>query len=423
VLVTKPELVTQIFRNDNIFVKGGNIKKIPHSAFARIFGVNIIYSNGHLYKSFMEIIKPGIQRKFDLSPAQTHSAWLAQQLLQQQAQRPDTGVEIEHDILKWAISIFVEYFLDLNPDSVRDHVQNLQEEMDTLKVGISTRLHSFIFTLFPSLERVYWLLPSGNRGVRIADRLEGLLMDLAKTAHEGQTSTAEPRDDDKLIHRLKRAYADGAISDYHFRCNLKQLFVAGVENTDIVLNSVIWELGKNVPLQSRLRKEIFTFLPERYSESDLDELPLLTATIYEILRLYPPLLTLINRYTAEPVCLGPISNAPIPKGTWIGWHAYGTHTDPNIWGPSAHEFDPDRWGHDKVTINNRFRSTQVRGKYVPFATHTRRCLGSKFAIMHMKIALCELLRVSEWEQDSSYAPSLVTVGYPFPQLDFSGMKR
>lgn len=414
VLVTRPELVTQVFRNDDIFVKGGNIKKIPYSTFARIFGVNIIDSHGPLHISFTEIIKPGIQRKFDLNPAKVSSAQLAQSFLRQQAQQPDSGVVIEHEVLKWALHIFVESFLDLNPDSVREHIQSLQDAMDTFKAGVTTKLQAFIYNVFPSLERLYWLIPSGNYGMCIADTLEDLILDLAKITAEDQTSAAEPCDHEKLIYRLRSAYMEGAISEHHFHCNLKQLFIAGVENTDVVLNSVMWELGKNLSLQSRLRHELLTFLPDRYSESDLDELPLLTATIYEILRLYPPLINLINRYTSEPVYLGSESNHPIPKGTWIGWHSYGTHTDPNIWGPSAREFDPDRWGSDNITINSMFRSMQVKGKYFPFATHARRCLASKFAITHMKIALCELLRALEWERDGDYNLSLVTVGRSIP---------
>ncbi|RAL16166.1 putative sporulation-specific N-formyltyrosine oxidase Dit2 [Aspergillus homomorphus CBS 101889] len=408
VLATRPDLVAQIFRQDDIFIKGGNIKKIPHSTFARIFGVNIIDSHGALHTSFTEIIKPGIQRRFDLEPAKASSAQLAESLLREQAQHPAKGVGIDHGIMEWAVRVFADSFLDLDAERVQVYFPRVVEAMDRFKDGVATRLQTLLYNIFPSLERLHWLLPSGHYGVRIADRLEDLIMELAELTDEDHANATRSRDNEQVIHRLRKAYRAGSITKYHYRCNLKQLFIAGVENIDIVLNSALWELGKNVALQRRLRHEVLTKLPGNYTESDLDELPLLTATVYETLRLYPPLINLINRYTSEPVQFGSDTTHPLPKDTWVGWHSYGTHTDPCVWGTSAREFDPDRWGWDTVTIHNMFRGMQVKGKFFPFATHGRRCLASKFALTQMKLALCELLRRVEWERDEDYNLSLVT---------------
>ncbi|RAH64614.1 cytochrome P450 monooxygenase xanG, partial [Aspergillus aculeatinus CBS 121060] len=404
VVVTRPELIAQVFRNDGIFAKGGNIKKLPYSSFARIFGVNIIDSHGALHDSFTEIIKPGLQRRFDLNPARQSSQQLAQILLRQQAHRPGSGVEVQHPTLDWAIDVVADSFLDLTPGQIAKYRAGLHEAMHRFVTGVSTKLQTLIYSVVPGLERWPWLMPSGDYGIRIVDTLEARIQDLAAINSkdavlvEKQQEVPTESNDDKLIHRMRHALRKGDISEYHFRCNLNQLFIAAVENIDIVLNSAMWELGKNLTLQERLRQEVVAMLLQRrhgYGESDLDALPLLTATIYEVLRLYPPLINLINRYTTEPVCLGTESSSPIPAGTWVGWHAYGTHTDPSAWGPSAREFDPDRWGSDPVAIN-MFRSMQVKGKYLPFTTHARRCLASKFAITVLKVALCELLLSVEW---------------------------
>ena len=396
VLVTKPELVSQIFRHNDTFVKGGNIKKIPNGAAARLFGVNIIDSHGSLWKLFTEIIKPGIQRPFDVSFIKQTSASLVQHLVRDQEQAPHCGVRVDSLLQRWAISIFSEYFLDLDSQQIKDSMAPIQHVLDLKKTSLTVK----VFFIFPFLERVHWLFPSGRRGFAIVDQLEKILMDLIEMPDD------KVRDENKMIPRLKRAYAEGRISEYYLRSNLKQLFVAGVENTEMVLNSVMWELARRPGLQGRLREEIRS-VPETYSEAHLDNLPLLTATIYETMRLYPPLLSLINRYTSEPVCLG--SDMPIPAGTWVGWHAYGTQTDPNVWGPSAHEFDPDRWGQDIDAVKNMFRTQQARGKFLPFATHARKCLGMRFAIVQLKIALCEMLRTVEWSEDKDYQLSLLTV--------------
>ncbi|RAH84241.1 cytochrome P450 [Aspergillus japonicus CBS 114.51] len=418
VLVARPELVTQVFRNDEIFIKGGNIQKIPYSAFARIFGVNIIDSHGPLHDSFTEIIKPSLQRRFDLDPLRSSSKQLAQSLLLQQGCQPGSGVEIQHLTLDWAIEVFAESFLDLSPDRIAEHRPGVHEAMHRFVSGVSTKLQALVYSVFPGLERWPWLMPSGDYGIRIVDTLEARIRNLAEIASQDPSPAAPHQpshyDNEKLVHRLRRALERGDISEDHFRGNLNQLFIAAVENIDIVLNSAMWELEKNPTLQDRLRQEVLALLPANqqagYAESELDALPLLTATVYEALRLYPPLINLINRSTTEPVCLGSASNRPLPTGTWVGWHAYGTHTDPGVWGPSAREFDPDRWGSDPVSIRNTFRSMQVKGKYLPFTTHARRCLASKFAITVLKIALCEMLVAVEWQRDPEYKFELVKVG-------------
>ncbi|PYH84653.1 cytochrome P450 [Aspergillus uvarum CBS 121591] len=408
VVVTRPELVTQ----------GGNIKKLPYSVFARLFGVNIIDSHGALHDSFTEIIKPGLQRKFDLHPVRASSQRLAQSLQQQQKHRPGSRVEIQHSTLNWAIDVVADSLMDLSPERMAEHRPAVHEAMHRFLTGISTKLQTLLYSVFPGLERWPWLMPSGDYGIRIVDTLEARIQNLAEIASQDPSLAASHQpshyDNEKLIHRLRRALERGDISKDHFRGNLNQLFIAAVENIDIVLNSAMWELGKNPTLQNRLRQEVLAWLPANkqtgYSESDLDALPLLTATIYEALRLYPPLINLINRSTTQPVCLGSTSSRPLPTGTWAGWHAYGTHTDPSVWGASAREFDPDRWGCDPVSIRNMFRSMQVKGKYLPFTTHARRCLASKFAITVLKIALCELLVAVEWERDPEYKFELVKVG-------------
>ncbi|PYI27846.1 cytochrome P450 [Aspergillus indologenus CBS 114.80] len=415
VVVTRPELVTQVFRNDDIFAKGGNIKKLPYSAFARLFGVNIIDSHGALHDSFTAIIKPGLQRKFDLRPVRASSQRLARSLLRQQNHRPGSGVGIQHPTLDWAIDVVADSLLDLSPERMAEHRPAVHAAMHRFLTGISTKLQTLVYSAFPGLERWPWLMPSGDYGIRIVETLEARIRNLAEIASHDPRLAAphQPAQcyNEKLIHRLRRAWKRGDISEDHFRGNLNQLFIAAVENIDIVLNSAMWELGKNPPLQDRLRQEVLALLPANqqagYLESELDALPLLTATIYETLRLYPPLINLITRSTTQPVCLGSVTSRPLPTGTWVGWHAYGTHTDPGVWGPSAREFDPDRWGSDPVSIRNMFRSMQVKGKYLPFTTHARRCLASKFAITVLKIALCELLVAVEWERDPEYKFELV----------------
>ena len=139
-------------------------------------------------------------------------------------------------------------------------------------------------------------------------------------------------------------------------------------------------------------------------------MPYLTSVVYELLRLYPPVSQLINRVTREPAVLG--GKIAIPANTWVGWNAYGVQIDKRIWGPTAQKFVPERWGTTVEEMQSMFRKETVRGTYIPFNAHTRKCLGQGFALLEMKIILFELARRVEWTIHPDYKLKLTSVSIP-----------
>lgn len=126
-------------------------------------------------------------------------------------------------------------------------------------------------------------------------------------------------------------------------------------------------------------------------------MPYLTATVFELLRLYPPLPQLTNRKASETAVLG--GDFVISPNTLLGWTAFGVHTNKAVWGDDAREFVPERWGATVDTIQAKFRRENSRGAYIPFNAHARKCLGQKFALLQIKLVLFELVRSVEWVLD------------------------
>ena len=147
-------------------------------------------------------------------------------------------------------------------------------------------------------------------------------------------------------------------------------------------------------IQNNLRREVLESHVLDPTAETFDELPYLTAVVAEALRLYPPIPQLMNRLTQAIVQFGDIGE--LPKGTWVGWHAYGVHTDPKVWGPTARDFVPERWGAHSDVIHTRMRRETARGAYIPFNSHSRKCMGEGFALLEVKIALFELVRRVKW---------------------------
>ncbi len=85
------------------------------------------------------------------------------------------------------------------------------------------------------------------------------------------------------------------------------------------------------------------------------------------------------------------------------------HIDENVWGKDAKKFVPERWGKTVEEMQMKFRRECVRGAYIPFNAHTRKCLGQGFALLEMKMVLFEMVRRLGWTVDPGYKLKLTSV--------------
>lgn len=169
----------------------------------------------------------------------------------------------------------------------------------------------------------------------------------------------------------------------------------------------MWVLGRRPELQAALRKEALDTKPR--TKFELHSMPLLASVIFEVGRLYPPLSQLANRVTFEATLLG--GKYHVAKGQWVGWNSYGVHTDTNIWGSDALEFNPQRWGNDVEAIDKMFRRCQNNCTYITWNAHARKCMGISFARLQCKVVLCEMVRRVSWTVDPSYKYLIKHVRY------------
>lgn len=143
-------------------------------------------------------------------------------------------------------------------------------------------------------------------------------------------------------------------------------------------------------------------------ELPLKELPLLNSFIYEALRMYPPLSQIINRKTSRNVILG--NDICIPKGTYVGYTAYGTGRDFATWGPDAEDFSPARWGSTMEDIGRKFRLTKSKAQMIAFHGGSRACLGERFALAEIRIMMAEVLDSLKWTLDPTWDDMMTPAG-------------
>lgn len=269
---------------------------------------------------------------------------------------------------------------------------------------------------FPVLDRLGALIPSRVRARRLVEDFSKELQTQLTQNHKGVSCSLAS---DKLGYRLLAARDSGVLSQKQFRDNLTVTFVAGQENPQLSLISMLYLLGKHTvslsgfsevrvcdiakrrqDVQARLRQEIATCGANEPSPELVQSLPYLNSVIFECLRLFPPISQLINRRVSESTLLG--GEIFIPKGTYVGYHSYSTNRDPEVWGKTANNFEPERWGQVTEEISKRYRRVKARAEFVSFHGGKRACLGEKFALLELRISLFIIVQNFIWILDPKW---------------------
>lgn len=175
--------------------------------------------------------------------------------------------------------------------------------------------------------------------------------------------------DDILSLLLAAEHSDGSpMSPQELRDELMTLLVAGHETTASELSWALERLPRNSGVMDILRDEIAADSGDDY----------LTATIRETLRRRPVLPFAAPRFVQKQVEIGGWTYEP---GVCVVAGSYLVQHDPEIY-PDPYVFRPERFlGVNPGTYT-----------WIPFGGGRRRCLGSSFAMLEMKVVLREVLR-------------------------------
>jgi cytochrome P450 len=161
--------------------------------------------------------------------------------------------------------------------------------------------------------------------------------------------------------------------------------IAGYETTSTALSYISYVLATHPNEQQKLQEHIDAhFDPE--SENDepsydtVLQMDYLDMFIRETLRMYPIAPIVTNRQSSEEFHIKGIGT--IPPGTCIAIDIYHLHFDPELWGPvDPHTFYPERFATKRHPM-----------AWIPFGAGPRNCVGMRFALIELKLALVRLLK-------------------------------
>ncbi|XP_077975714.1 cytochrome P450 3A29-like isoform X1 [Styela clava] len=178
---------------------------------------------------------------------------------------------------------------------------------------------------------------------------------------------------------IKKGVRKG-MSEIEVIANSVTMLLAGYDTTSIAMANLIYNLAQYQDVQEKLHLEIDEVFRKKDGNLDYDsvnELNFLELCINESIRLYPPIAK-TTRVAKKEIN---IHGLTIPAGMLMVMPIHALCHDPEYWDDPM-EFKPERM---------KYMDGMNPMVYQPFGSGPRNCIGKRFALMEMKIAICKLL--------------------------------
>lgn len=170
-------------------------------------------------------------------------------------------------------------------------------------------------------------------------------------------------------------------------------FFAGFETVSTLMSFMAYELAVNTEVQNLLREEIIETLTETGGKLTYDaimKMKYMDMVVSEALRKWPPAIA-VDRVSTNPYTIDPSSSNEKPihleKGTVVMIPILGIHHDPKLF-PNPDRFDPERF-------NEENKRNIAPNSYMPFGLGPRGCMGTRYALLEIKVIFFYLLKEFE----------------------------
>ncbi|KAG8582126.1 hypothetical protein GDO81_007929 [Engystomops pustulosus] len=173
-----------------------------------------------------------------------------------------------------------------------------------------------------------------------------------------------------------------ALTDTEIMAQSIVFILAGFETTSLTLTYLFYNLATHPDVQKKLQEEVDSYLPNKANPTYdiLKKMEYLDMVVQETLRMYPAAARLerVSKQTVE------INGVTIPQGIVCMIPSYVLHNDPEFW-PEPEEFRPERFSKEN-------RENHTPYTFLPFGDGPRNCIGMRFAMLSMKVAITAILQ-------------------------------
>lgn len=375
-LTCDPKLVEEVLRSPNFISKGNSYWVLQDWV-----SDGILISDGEKWRNIRKELTYSFH--FDVlkdfaDVMQKHSLNLVE------AFRKFSNEGHSFDVLKvakrFSLGVVCETSMgiDLNDDmSATSYMEGVEEIINMIveRDKYPWYWYNVSFKLFPSGSTYFRNISDSNSFVR-----KVIEKRLSERGNEGAVSTRK-----KLIfiESLLNLYKDGKLDLDGIIAEVNTFLFAGFETVSTALSWCLYMLGRYPECQQQAFEECLKISKLHLSHEDqMKNMEYLECVIKESLRMHPPapkISRLIRKTTV-------INGMKIPKGTDIAIDFLELHRNESYW-ENPLQFDPERFSKER-NGSNLFL-------YLPFSAGPRNCIGQRFALMELKLALYNVLLTYE----------------------------
>lgn len=178
------------------------------------------------------------------------------------------------------------------------------------------------------------------------------------------------------------------LTDQDIAAQALLFFFAGFETVSTNLSFMAYELAINEDIQNKLIEEIDEIIQNCNGDVTYEiilKIKYLDMVISETLRKWSS--PFVDRLCVKDFVIEPKVDGEkeivVEKGVGILIPIYGFHMDPRYF-PEPDRFDPERFSEEN-------KKNIVPYSYMPFGIGPRNCIGSRFALLEMKVLIFHLL--------------------------------
>ncbi|KAF8910643.1 cytochrome P450 [Gymnopilus junonius] len=213
-----------------------------------------------------------------------------------------------------------------------------------------------------------------------------------------------------LLKENMKASEDDKLADEEVLGQITTFTFAATDTTSTAITRTLHLLAQHKDAQVKLREELRKARTENNGQDigydTLVSLPYLDAICRETLRMYSPVSTLMRSARQDIVLpLGQpikgingeeIHEIPLPKGTNIHMSVLNSNRNPELWGPDAEDWKPERWLKPLPEALVGARIPGIYSHLMTFLGGSRSCIGFKFSQLEMKVVLALLVETLEF---------------------------